>query len=666
MPTQRDLEGYQPSPYPISNLPRVRCSKPRPKVSSADVPPTPLRRNCSGGSSDDGGGKRSSSSAGTRAPPEDNPRRHFESLSLMHGAGEAPNLVPRRKVGQDVLPKTNMIEIIDDDVDRSRPPTRPRDTKAQLICTTCHTHEARYTCPKCNAPYCSAACYRVHDGGSSRDGAHACTESFYKHRVLSHCNAKERGDGGKSKLGGVLQRLHRDVDRNLDQLERKEESVSRLLKDGDAGRVQLDIKDGASSLESPSSVLRMDTKGGGAMSDEDLCELAEYVMRMEDEKCDDEEHGNHDMLESIPPHLLRAFERELASATQAAEATIPARSSTEDAKVLEDTWAPFLGDDDTVGCPATRQESQHGESQEAKSSKERAALWWLPNAGEVDESQALDARILALSPLPKLRTSNPAAKQSPSLSYNIAEVLYAASFVARVKCSVSSASSTISGHTPKKDDVDGAALLLSQSRVLANDARYTNVREVMIACSERLTENKTLLPRQQGDALSWDVLALDVATLSYHRRYVLRMLFEASDACKAGVALVKRQLKKGVAERSKEREDMKRQYQLAAKKLDYFLSWCSGTWSLEVGRAVGEEARAFVADWKPADLPEESPVEKFIRGTHTSADASSSEVLAGGMLTIGGDEHPSPFRVEDQLVSISTVRRETPTLCCEK
>ncbi|GLE03254.1 hypothetical protein PINS_up012144 [Pythium insidiosum] len=30
------------------------------------------------------------------------------------------------------------------------------------VCEICKTHESRYKCPSCRAPYCSAACYKTH------------------------------------------------------------------------------------------------------------------------------------------------------------------------------------------------------------------------------------------------------------------------------------------------------------------------------------------------------------------------------------------------------------------------------------------------------------------------------------------------------------------------
>jgi hypothetical protein len=243
-----------------------------------------------------------------------------------------------------------------------------------------------------------------------------------------------------------------------------------------------------------------------------------------------------------------------------------------------------------------------------------------------------------------------------SLSCNIVEVLFAASFVVRVQSNgegdtLASAARLTVGHDINEE---AGMLLLSQSLVLSNDARYGSVREAMIACAERLVENKKTMPHKTASTLSWDMLALDVAKLSYHRRYVLRMLFEALDMCHSGVDCVKARVAEikancrganNISTRDieiarRELDESKRRYKLAAKKVDYFLSWSSTMWSNELGQELSEEVRLFVNDWQVEVQEEESSVEQLIRGIHFNAN----ENAGGGSLA-------------DGLISISTVRK---------
>lgn len=64
-------------------------------------------------------------------------------------------------------------------------------TTSQVVrqdqCLVCQQHESRYTCPRCDLPYCSVKCYKVHTSNPSSDGTSAprCTEAFYQGRVSS-------------------------------------------------------------------------------------------------------------------------------------------------------------------------------------------------------------------------------------------------------------------------------------------------------------------------------------------------------------------------------------------------------------------------------------------------------------------------------------------------
>jgi len=151
------------------------------------------------------------------------------------------------------------------------------------------------------------------------------------------------------------------------------------------------------------------------------------------------------------------------------------------------------------------------------------------------------------------------------------------------------------------------------------------------------------------------------------------MLFEALDACESSRDDVKRQLKtfkskQSAGSRSKRNVDMakreleesKLRYKLAAKKIQYFLSWTSSMWSVEVGRETSEEVRAFVSDWQPLDVHAgESSVEHLIRGIHANDidddDANDGcGLLANGFLNLGSGDTQPPLDMGDQMVSILT------------
>ena len=62
---------------------------------------------------------------------------------------------------------------------------------AERVCPVCARATARYRCPACQLPYCSAACYSVHDASDGR----RCTEAFAA-RELSSLGVTVRDAGG--------------------------------------------------------------------------------------------------------------------------------------------------------------------------------------------------------------------------------------------------------------------------------------------------------------------------------------------------------------------------------------------------------------------------------------------------------------------------------------
>ena len=59
------------------------------------------------------------------------------------------------------------------------------------VCHVCTTSKSKYVCPRCNAPYCSLACYKEHNI--------ECTEEFYKELVQEEMQ-HNRSNLGESRL----------------------------------------------------------------------------------------------------------------------------------------------------------------------------------------------------------------------------------------------------------------------------------------------------------------------------------------------------------------------------------------------------------------------------------------------------------------------------------
>ena len=93
------------------------------------------------------------------------------------------------------------------------------------VCLVCRECEYRYTCPKCQMPYCSVACYKLHD----EDGT-SCTESFYQNRVSTVLNyeAKEQHKSIQQILSRSHQQMLTEFDDNEEDNDVSEEDLWRL------------------------------------------------------------------------------------------------------------------------------------------------------------------------------------------------------------------------------------------------------------------------------------------------------------------------------------------------------------------------------------------------------------------------------------------------------
>ncbi|PSC72297.1 zinc finger HIT domain-containing 2 isoform A [Micractinium conductrix] len=67
-------------------------------------------------------------------------------------------------------------------------------------CRVCRQRPAEYTCPRCNARYCSLDCYKQH--------SERCTEGFYKDAAVAELHSIRAGEAEKAHMMEILQRLH--------------------------------------------------------------------------------------------------------------------------------------------------------------------------------------------------------------------------------------------------------------------------------------------------------------------------------------------------------------------------------------------------------------------------------------------------------------------------
>uniref|UniRef100_A0A0E0F007 HIT-type domain-containing protein n=1 Tax=Oryza meridionalis TaxID=40149 RepID=A0A0E0F007_9ORYZ len=72
--------------------------------------------------------------------------------------------------------------------------------ETRVICRVCQKQFAQYTCPRCNARYCSLPCYKGHSV--------QCTESFMRENVMDELKQMQPEDESKKKMLDILKRLH--------------------------------------------------------------------------------------------------------------------------------------------------------------------------------------------------------------------------------------------------------------------------------------------------------------------------------------------------------------------------------------------------------------------------------------------------------------------------
>ncbi|XP_018409788.1 PREDICTED: zinc finger HIT domain-containing protein 2 [Nanorana parkeri] len=111
------------------------------------------------------------------------------------------------------------------------------------VCSLCLSGPGKYTCPRCNAPYCSLACYK----GPRHT---ACSELFYRECVVQMLREEEAEPRGRKELEEMLLRLREEEDggtdlgRMVDGEEaelwnrltaQEKDQFTRLLQSGDIG-----------------------------------------------------------------------------------------------------------------------------------------------------------------------------------------------------------------------------------------------------------------------------------------------------------------------------------------------------------------------------------------------------------------------------------------------
>ncbi|XP_073460964.1 zinc finger HIT domain-containing protein 2 [Aquarana catesbeiana] len=85
-------------------------------------------------------------------------------------------------------------------------PTREEGGGGPGVCSLCLSGPGKYTCPRCNAPYCSLVCYK----GPRHT---ACSELFYMDCVLQTLREDKAGGQGRQQMEEMLLRLREEEEK---------------------------------------------------------------------------------------------------------------------------------------------------------------------------------------------------------------------------------------------------------------------------------------------------------------------------------------------------------------------------------------------------------------------------------------------------------------------
>ncbi|MQL72464.1 hypothetical protein Taro_004808 [Colocasia esculenta] len=112
----------------------------------------------------------------------------------------------------------------------------------RIICRVCQKQFSQYTCPRCNARYCSLKCYQKH---SLR-----CTESFMRENVMEEMDQMQADSKTKRKMLEILKRIQLEEEASDEEDNSRiedsilsEETVQKILSGTDVSPEDLSLKE---------------------------------------------------------------------------------------------------------------------------------------------------------------------------------------------------------------------------------------------------------------------------------------------------------------------------------------------------------------------------------------------------------------------------------------
>ncbi|MGK3756797.1 MAG: hypothetical protein ACI8RD_009111 [Bacillariaceae sp.] len=453
-------------------------------------------------------------------------------------------------------------------------------------CLVCKKNKARYSCPRCQTPYCSTECYRNHttrvvatdstENENNNIPSYSCTEVFFKKKVTSLMELESKEQ--ENKTHQVLNRYHHN--------QRQHQELAWQTNTNDDYNDENDNDDD---------------------NEHDMYELLSKLEELEDGgDGDGNQLSSIELAKLLPPSIKAMFQRDM-----------------ENGQIQElvlDRWYPWWRRE-LVNMD--EKDNNNNSIEEDDDDDDNSGI--IENENTICKtkkchSKTLDERLLRVPDYCGLGKNKDGRMSNNNIDdvllYNLIDILYATCWTLRLYHGVKNAS--------RQAPVEAAITLIETSSVLSKDRRFTTLSQVLTNCTtgsslKRNNNGQTALinnDKSVNDTTThWTVFMEDIAFLVTSHRLVGRALLEASDILKAAI----KELKDDDDDndnsnnninnnKSNERKGGKydsnskklKQIRRLRKKLQFFLSWTQypATVELFLGGNTNEEILAWMVERK--------------------------------------------------------------------
>jgi len=382
------------------------------------------------------------------------------------------------------------------------------------LCLVCLENKARYTCPKCQMPFCSTECYRQHtniDSSTTTSGNHPppCSEDFFKRKVFSLMQLESSEQQENS---------HRALNRYHHQSS-NEQNFQEYLND----------------------------------DDNDTVNLYELQLQLDLLENENKELPYKELVKLLSPSVRAMFENDLKTGKLQAESIL-------------NRWHPWWKRELVM----IRKESNDNDSvlNDSKGSQ---------TENDDAFSITLDERLLKIPDVERKGKSQPSKNENNDiLMCNLIDILYATCRTLRLYHGVENASRQ--APVEAAINLISTSSVIGKDLRFHTTSQVLNYHYTSTASNNKSINqlgNETEKATNRNDFDNWGVYMEDIASFITSPRMVGRALLEATDILKAAIKELKHNQTN--SNNTKESNDdgatKLKQIRRLRKKLQFYLSW---------------------------------------------------------------------------------------------